>query len=1435
MYFPYGFPQCLDAGEVPPSERLVDTTFTDQHLLLTYSSRIQAWSAGRHRIRVGEVVVSPTDLEDEGEHVAAAWCQSRRRLALVTSRGYLHIYAVSSSKEVLWQTAGEPPAKLTNIYIQNSVFLGSDEDPPVGVVVDVKSILVVLASGKLQNTDWNGRTRGSVDLFDPSRGVSARRSDSLRAPPSRASSSCQSVAALLESTPPRASDGHAELVAGVAQPLESGSVHSVAHSPNSGLLALVLRDGRVVLARSAESTLHPVEKIYMLGPGHVPGNSGQAATCAAFDPVNATLAVGCAGGQVALYALAELLDPGVGVPAPVRTLSQDEWGLDPNALGAAACLRWSPDGRALAVGQARAGLSVWTASGCRVLCTLRQHAGVEPGILEGPVTALAWARHGARLLAAEGGSPQLLQELRFARTLAGDHRAILRRRWTGAQASGSELPPWLDPGEEGAGHALLAEDRVLLVGPCAAVGRGARGLEPRPELALEHLQVPEAYLEAAYPLVRAAVDPASGDVAVAGGVGIALHSRSQARWRLFGDAAQERSFQALALVWLGDGVVGVVAGPPPGSPDSPPRLELHAKARLDRGALLATLDLEEAPLAADALGRYVLLGSGALDVRLVRYTPAERGGGAGRLEVVRHLSLMSGGRPLRELALVEPAESATTSDDDDDDDDEFVAGETPPDAVAPDAAGDKPAAAGLGATPLSSRGEDGLPLLSVRVRRPASRRRRPRPGQADAHPGEALLLRVDGALSRLDLDAGAERALASEVDRFWLPLAVDTAASGLAAGGARAVGAGPGGARTAAGGASAAPGATTASEVDLLHLDDPSSSEGAPPPGPHPPPRVRRAGTTPGAVPATELPWWLYGPGGMRLAFPSALDGAAATPGPGWMASPGSGPGREAGVQVPRDPGEAELAFDAGTYPLGICLADVSVVGVAQHSAFPAATARVGAGGATEDGGAEGGGAAATTPAPSAPPPCFQPLPGSQPALHCLLHRQLAGGRGERALALARWYAAAPHFPRSAEWLLFTALEGDERERAGAAAASPPASARWPGSARGARRAGPTLRAAVDMLAAFPALYAGTVVAVARKTDAALWPALFAAVGSPFRLAQSLLDQGAPEKAAACLLVINHLEGPGTAQNLAVQVVREAVRSQRYALAAEAIRFLTPPGEEGLLQAVGLVGRQGAAGVAAARRASLAGAGGRGPDGTGTPGAGLAGWLWSWWGGAGEAGGAGTARAAGPSDAAPPTLERSSGAAPAPLRRHSSSRQASASLETLDSLTPLVDVWDLLAGHARALVEDAAYARLAGFSAALRALPGTSLATLLGGTGGAVDSGAGLDAERTLRALRCARRDRAALGDAAAAELARTLWGLGAADAAGGLALATPVPDVARALAAAHPAQWAALLQVAPVLRAALGAPGEGEGGGSEVGGAVTADGDGAPGAPGSR
>ncbi len=39
-------------------------------------------------------------------------------------------------------------------------------------------------------------------------------------------------------------------------------------------------------------------------------------------------------------------------------------------------MEWSPDGRALAVGYGRQGMAVWSASGCRLMCTLRQSSGL---------------------------------------------------------------------------------------------------------------------------------------------------------------------------------------------------------------------------------------------------------------------------------------------------------------------------------------------------------------------------------------------------------------------------------------------------------------------------------------------------------------------------------------------------------------------------------------------------------------------------------------------------------------------------------------------------------------------------------------------------------------------------------------------------------------------------------------------------------------------------------------------------------------------------------------------------------------------------------------------------------------------------------------------------------------------------------------------------
>ena len=57
------------------------------------------------------------------------------------------------------------------------------------------------------------------------------------------------------------------------------------------------------------------------------------------------------------------------------------------------------------------------------------------------------------------------------------------------------------------------------------------------------------------------------------------------------------------------------------------------------------------------------------------------------------------------------------------------------------------------------------------------------------------------------------------------------------------------------------------------------------------------------------------------------------------------------------------------------------------------------------------------------------------------------------------------------------------------------------------------------------AQYAELVVSVARKTDAQLWPSLFAAVGSPAELGEGLRAAGDLQSAACCLLIVDHIEG----------------------------------------------------------------------------------------------------------------------------------------------------------------------------------------------------------------------------------------------------------------------------------------------------------------------
>ena len=183
--------------------------------------------------------------------------------------------------------------------------------------------------------------------------------------------------------------------------------------------------------------------------------------------------------------------------------------------------------------------------------------------------------------------------------------------------------------------------------------------------------------------------------------------------------------------------------------------------------------------------------------------------------------------------------------------------------------------------------------------------------------------------------------------------------------------------------------------------------------------------------------------------------------------------------------------------------------------------------------------------AAAAPQPyCLQPVPQSQLVLPCLLRRLLQQGDHKGAQLLALHHQRGPHFSRSLEWLLFTALDRDYC--ALSSAGSTPAAA----SANGHAAAQPTeLPSAAHALARGPsqsALQGGllqaafnlvrrfeqwrdVVVNVSRKTDATMWPLLFAVVGKPSAQLRQLLQSGqvrAPVRllhAACCIALPNTL------------------------------------------------------------------------------------------------------------------------------------------------------------------------------------------------------------------------------------------------------------------------------------------------------------------------
>jgi WD40 repeat protein len=337
------------------------------------------------------------------------------------------------------------------------------------------------------------------------------------------------------------------------------------------------------------------------------------AMCTSVASEQQILAVGCSRGVVELYDLAENM-------RHIRTISLYDWGYSVEDTGPVACISWTPDNCAFAVGWKFRGLTVWSVSGCRLMCTIRQTGSnsasspmVKPSALKfeplmGGTSHIQWDDNGYKLFAVEESLSERVLAFSFA-------KCCLNRGLSGTTYSH---------------QVLYGDDRILLVQP-----------DDADELKLLHLNVPVSYISQNWPVLHVVASNDGMYLAVAGSHGLVLYDLRNKRWRFFGDVTQEQKIQCKGLLWLGK--IVIVCNYVESS--NTYELLFFPRYHLDYSSLLYRKPLLGRPIVMDVFQDYILVTYSPFDVHIFHVvilgelSPASNP--VLQLSTVRELSIMT--------------------------------------------------------------------------------------------------------------------------------------------------------------------------------------------------------------------------------------------------------------------------------------------------------------------------------------------------------------------------------------------------------------------------------------------------------------------------------------------------------------------------------------------------------------------------------------------------------------------------------------------------------------------------------------------------------------------------------------------------------------------------------------------------------------------------
>ncbi|XP_020080501.1 RAB6A-GEF complex partner protein 1-like [Ananas comosus] len=596
MYMAYGWPQvipldpglCAPAAASAAADRVVFLKATNRLLLVVAPTRLELWSASQHKVRLGKYARDADSVQREGENSQAVWSADTKTIAVLTSSSYLHIYKVHiSGKRLIIGGKQLPGLFLTNIslvIIEKAPF--SEENfVTSNFVCDSKNMLIGLSNGKLQLLSWNGEFSGSFDLCCDT-------------------SASENVNPLQHSSAPETSNHCCP---------HSSAVIQLELSMQLRLLVVLYSGCQIALCSISKKGLKQTNSIKVERFLNTDD-----AMCASIASDQQILAVGCSRGVIELYDLAENV-------RHLRTISLYDWGYSMEDTGPVTCISWTPDNCAFAVGWKFRGLAVWSASGCRLMCTIRQigmSSASSPVVrpnsdlkfepLMSGTSLVQWDEYGYKLFAVEEGSSERIIAFSFG-------KCCLNRGLSGTTY---------------ARQIIYGDDRVLLVQP-----------DDTDELKMLHLNLPVSYISQNWPVLHVVASKDGMYLAVAGLHGLILYDLRSKRWRVFGDVTQEQKIECKGLLWLGKIIVVC------NYINSSDTYELlfFPRYHLDHSSLLLRKTLLGKPMVMDVFQDYILVAYRPFDTHIFHVkisgelspstTPILQ------LSTVRELSIMSAKSP----------------------------------------------------------------------------------------------------------------------------------------------------------------------------------------------------------------------------------------------------------------------------------------------------------------------------------------------------------------------------------------------------------------------------------------------------------------------------------------------------------------------------------------------------------------------------------------------------------------------------------------------------------------------------------------------------------------------------------------------------------------------------------------------------------------------